>query len=235
VSNSLGRIAALWRYPVKSMRGEALPSLAIDQRGATGDRHFALRDREGRLGSGKTRKRFRQIEGLLDFAAATIDGAVIVRFPDGRTMRADDPAIGAALTAACGVDITVAPEDQVAHRDSAPLHLVSDASLAWLRARLPGVALDERRFRPNLVIATEASGLVEQDWIGRDLAIGATLVIKVARPTIRCVMTTLPQSELGAAPAILRIVNSDAAAALGVYAEVLRPGTVALGDALRFV
>jgi hypothetical protein len=236
VSVSLGRIAALWRYPVKSMRGEALQSLAIDERGAIGDRYFALKDSVGRLGSGKATKRFRRIDGLLDFSAATENGVVVIRFPDGHTMRADDPTLGSLLTAACGMAITVGSEDhdQITHRDSAPLHLLTEASIAWLRARLPDVAIDARRFRPNVVIATEAVGLVEQDWLGREIAIGDQLVVKAARPTVRCVMTTLPQAELGAAPAVLRTLSEQNAASLGIYAEVLRPGIARMGDELRF-
>lgn len=236
MSNSLGRITELWRYPVKSMRGEALQSLVVDERGATGDRYFTLKDSDGRLGSGKTTKRFRQIDGLLGFSAATENGIVVIRFADGRTMRADDPALGPILTAACGMDIKVESEDQdhVMHRDSAPLHLLTEASIAWLRARLPGVAIDARRFRPNLVVTTEATGLVEQDWLGREIAIGDALVVKAARPTVRCVMTTLPQAELGAAPAVLRTLTEQNAASLGIYAEVLHPGTLRIGDELRF-
>jgi hypothetical protein len=233
----LGHISELWRYPVKSMRGEALQRLAIDERGVVGDRYFALKDSEGRLGSGKTTKRFRQIEGMLGFAAATENGGVVVRFPDGRVMRANDPTLGPVLTATCGIDIKVESEDQdrVMHRDSAPLHLLTEASIAWLRARLPGVAIDARRFRPNIVIADEATGLVEQEWLGRTIAIGDTVIVKAARPTVRCVMTTQPQAELGAAPEVLRRLATDNAASLGIYAEVLQPGTVRIGDALRFV
>lgn len=236
MSNNLGRIAALWRYPVKSMRGEARPSLAVDEKGVVGDRYFALKDSDGRLGSGKTTKRFRQIDGLLGFSAATEKDVVVIRFPDGHSMRADDPSLGPILTAACGMAITVETEDQdhIMHRDSAPLHLLSESSIAWLRARLPDVAIDARRFRPNIVIATEATGLVEQDWLGREVMIGDALVVRAARPTVRCVMTTLPQSDLGTAPAVLQTLTEQNAAALGIYAEVLRPGTVRVGDALRF-
>jgi uncharacterized protein YcbX len=234
MSDSLGRVAALWRYPVKSMRGEMLPTLAIDARGVVGDRALALRDGEGKLGSGKTNKRFRRIQGLLDFVAATRDGAIVIRFPDGREIAADDPAIDRALSDACGVEVTLAREAEVAHRDAAPVHLLSEASLAWLRSRLPGVAIDARRFRPNIVIAADGAGSIEQGWIDRMIAVGDDLVIKIARPTVRCVMTTLPQAELGAAPAILRTLTSDSAASLGIYAEVLRAGTVRVGEALRF-
>jgi uncharacterized protein len=233
----LGRITELWRYPVKSMRGEALRRLAVDEHGAIGDRYFALKDSEGRLGSGKATKRFRRIDGLLGFSAATANGVVVIRFPDGRRMRADDPAVGAILSAACAIDVKVESEepDRIMHRDSAPLHLLTEASIAWLRAHLPEVAIDARRFRPNLVVASEATGLVEQEWLGREIAIGDQLVVKAARPTVRCVMTTLPQAELGAAPAVLRTLTEQNAASLGIYAEVLRPGTVRIGNALRFV
>jgi uncharacterized protein len=191
----------------------------------------------GRLGSGKATKRFRRIDGLLGFSAVTANGVVVIRFPDGRRMRADDPAVGAILSAACAIDVKVESEepDRIMHRDSAPLHLLTEASIAWLRAHLPEVAIDARRFRPNLVVASEATGLVEQEWLGREIAIGDQLVVKAARPTVRCVMTTLPQAELGAAPAVLRTLTEDNAASLGIYAEVLRPGTVHIGDALRFV
>lgn len=235
-SSVLGRIAALWRYPVKSMRGEPLQSLVVDERGAVGDRYFALRDGDGRLGSGKDSKRFRRIDGLLDFSAATENGVVVIRFPDGRSMRAGDPSLGPVLAAACGTAITVESEeeDRVMHRDSAPLHLLSEASIAWLRTRLPDVAIDARRFRPNLLVATEAAGLVEQEWLGREIAIGDALVVKAARPTVRCVMTTLPQAELSAAPSVLQTLTEQNAASLGVYAEVVRPGTIRIGDELRF-
>ena len=218
------------------MGGEALESLAIDERGAIADRFFALKDSEGRLGSGKTTKRFRRIDGLLDFSAAIEGSATLVRFPDGRVMRADDPAISRTLSAACGIEVTIESEtqDQAKHRDAAPIHILSEASLAWLRARVPGIAIDARRFRPNIVIATEADGLPEQAWIGREIAIGDALLIKIVRATVRCVMTTLPQAELEAAPAVLRTLTEANAASLGVYAEVLRPGTVGLGDALHF-
>jgi hypothetical protein len=236
VPDSLGRVTALWRYPVKSMRGESVPDLAVDGRGVVGDRFFALRDAAGKLGSGKTNKRFRQIEGLLDFVATTGEGGVVIRFPDGRAMAVEDPAIDRALSEACGLEIVLERETGAPHRDSAPLHLLSEASLASLAARLPDAAIDQRRFRPNLVVALDkASGPVEQSWIGRSLAIGGALVVKIRKPTQRCVMVTQPQAELGAAPAILRMLASDSATALGVYAEVLRPGVVRRGDELRFV
>ena len=233
--DSLGRVAALWRYPVKSMGGETLQSLTVDTRGALGDRVLALRDGDGKLGSGKASKRFRAIEGLLDFAVEMREGAVVIRFPDGRVLSAEDPAIDAALSAACGIDVRLVRETNAPHHDSAPLHILSEGSLGWLRERVPAAAIDARRFRPNVVVAAAEPGAVEQDWIDRSIAIDDEVVIAIRKPTARCVMTTMPQPGLGADPSILRVVNAANAGCLGVYAEVLRGGTLRIGDVLRFI
>ncbi len=88
-----GLVAELWRFPVKSMLGEALPSLAIDARGVEGDRLYAVCDAEGKLGSGKNTQRMRRMEGLFGFAAARADGATKpqVTTPDGLVLDVGDP------------------------------------------------------------------------------------------------------------------------------------------------
>jgi len=63
-----GTVARPWRYPVKSMLGEECDHLDVDQRGAEGDRLFAVRDADGKFGSGKTTRRFRKTDGLFGFA-----------------------------------------------------------------------------------------------------------------------------------------------------------------------
>lgn len=229
MSERLGRVAALWRYPVKSMRGEAVPSLALDARGAVGDRFLALRDAAGKLGSGKSSRRFRRIDGLLEFTARTTACGVVIRFPDGREMAADDPAIDAALGAACGVDVSLARETEDApHRDAAPLHLVSEAALAALGRRLPEAQIEAQRFRPNIVIAPDPAALALDAWIGRTIALGDKALIRIERSTARCVMVTQAQAELDAAPAVLRALEEESAACFGVYAAVLRAGVVGL-------
>ncbi len=226
----LGHIRSLRRYPVKSMLGQSMPALAIDRRGAAGDRLFALRDTDGKLGSGKTTRRFRRIDGMFGFTAR-LEGAVpVIRFPDSRVLRGDDPGIDAALSAAVGIAVTLAREDRVPHVDQSPLHLLTTASLAWLKARLPESAVDVRRFRPNLLIETAGDALVEQSWVGRVLAIGADLRIKVTHPAERCVMVTNPQEELRQDVAILRTLAQLNEECFGVYAEVVAPGTIRCGD-----
>lgn len=209
-------IAALWRYPVKSMLGERCDELQVETRGAVGDRRYAVRDAEGKLGSGKYSRRFRRLEGLFNFQAA--GDPSMLTFPDGRRLPATDPGVHAALSAALRVQVTLAEEKEVAHHDAEPLHLITTGSLARLGA-------DERRFRPNLVIDSEADAA---GWVGRILRIGGT-TLKAMRRTERCVMITMAQSDLGEEPGLLRRLGGEAPL-FGVYAEVLSPGRIRIGD-----
>jgi uncharacterized protein YcbX len=195
-------------------------------RGVAGDRVLAVRDPEGKLGSGKNSRRFRSIDGLFAFRAQG-EGDVEVAFPDGRTMKADDPSIHEALSRALGVSVRLERESDVAHFDADPVHLVTTGSLDWLRRRLPQSRIDERRFRPNIVV----EGSNELSWIGRTLRIGGASV-RVTAPTERCRMTTLAQAELPFDAGVLRCITQEADLQFGVYAEVLSPGRIAVGDAL---
>ena len=214
-------VAALWRYPVKSMLGERCEQLQIDARGAAGDRLYAVRDAEGKLGSGKNTQRFRRLEGLFTFRAA--GNPPTVTFPDGRSLPADDPAVHGALSAALRAPVTLAREAEVSHLDAEPLHLVTTGSLARLGA-------DERRFRPNLVIESDDDAAA---WAGKTVQVGEA-TLRVIRQTGRCVMITMAQSELPDEPRLLRQLSERGGEPLfGVYAEVLVPGRIKRGDAVR--
>ena len=97
-TNALGIVTRLWRYPVTSMLGEQCESLDVHTRGVAGDRLFAIRDTNGKFGSGKSTRRFRQINGLFGFQAVYAGEVPVIRFPDGRTMRGDHPDIHTALS-----------------------------------------------------------------------------------------------------------------------------------------
>jgi uncharacterized protein len=58
-----GTVSELWRYPTKSLVGERLQQVRLDERGIVGDRLFAVTDRNGKIGSGKATKRFRRFRG----------------------------------------------------------------------------------------------------------------------------------------------------------------------------
>lgn len=229
---NVGAVSKLWRYPVKSMLGEECDQLELERRGVRGDRLFAVRAVDGRLGSGKNTRRFREIDGLLNFRARSLGDRTEILFPDGRSLRGDDPGIHDALSAALGTDVSLSREARTPHFDDGAVHIVSTAALAWLRTRLPESGIDERRFRPNIVLAIEGDTQVEQAWVGKVLRVGDGARLRVTKTTERCGMTMLAQSDLPADPGVLRAIAQDADLQFGVYAEVLEPGRVRKGDAI---
>lgn len=231
---ALGRIESLRRYPVKSLAGELLGDVDVDERGVAGDRLWAVRDADGKLGSGKSSRRFRRMEGLLRLRA-TYDGDVpVLRFPDGRVVRGDEEAVHDALSSYVGRPVTLAREAEVPHHDDGPLHLVTTASLRWAEQVLGG-PVDPRRLRPNLVLGTGGDQPREQQWLGRRVAVGEELVLEVVQPMPRCVMVDLDQDGLAVAGGLLKALTEHSDGCLGVLASVVRPGRVRTGDEARLL
>jgi uncharacterized protein YcbX len=128
--------------------------------------------------------------------------------------------------------VVLAREGDVPHHDDGPLHLVTTASLRWA-ARVHGRAVDPRRLRPNLVLDTDGDGLVEEQWLGRRVAVGDELVVEVLDPMPRCVMVDLDQAGLRVDGGLLKDLTAHNDGCLGVLARVVRPGRVATGDVAR--
>jgi uncharacterized protein YcbX len=116
--------------------------------------------------------------------------------------------------------------------DLAVVHLLTTATLDRLRELYPEGRLEVRRFRPNIVVATgpEEQGFVENDWIGRTISIGGELRLRVSGLCPRCVMITLAQGDLPKDSGILRTAAQNNHANVGVYADVVKGGTVRRGD-----
>jgi uncharacterized protein YcbX len=119
--------------------------------------------------------------------------------------------------------------------DAASVHLLTTATLDRLRQLYPQGRLEARRFRPNMVIKTanDEPGFLENAWIGRTIAIGDSVRLRVTGPCPRCVMTTLAQGDLPRDVGILRTAAQHNQANVGVYASVLQGGEVRLGDSVR--
>ena len=224
-----GRVGQLWRYPVKSLVGERLNSVEIDARGVLADRLWSVRDEDGKFGSGKTTRRFRRMDGLLELSAAYDGDLPVVTFPDGRRIRADDECMAAALSAHVGRPVKLGREMTVSHFDEGPVHVITEASLAEL-----GRDVDTRHFRANIVVDTgAATGLVEDGWIGSQVAIGGSVVVAVRTGMTRCVMVDLPQVGLERDEGLLRTISRLNDSRLGVVVDVVRGGVVREGDAVR--
>ena len=233
-SPTVGTLRSLHRYPVKSLTGEDLTEAYAEARGLRADRLWSVRDPDGKLGSGKSTRRFRKMDGLL-MLSASYDGDVpVIAFPDGRTLRADDPGIDAALTAYVGRPVGLAREQEVSHFDDGPVHLVTTSAVRAV-ADVHGAPVDVRHFRPNLVVDTgDEAGFPEDAWLGRSLAVGEA-VLEVVAPMPRCVMVTMAQVGLDGDPGLLSTVTDRHEMDFGVLAEVRRPGRLAVGDPVRVV
>ncbi|MGE5755045.1 MAG: MOSC domain-containing protein [Planctomycetaceae bacterium] len=113
---------------------------------------------------------------------------------------------------------------------------LTTATIDRLRDLYPQGRFEVRRFRPNIVVEP-ASGekiFVENAWIGHRIAIGDEVCLRITGPCPRCVMTTLPQGDLPRDPGILRTAAQHNQVNVGVYAAVLRGGTIRRGDPIRF-
>jgi uncharacterized protein YcbX len=119
--------------------------------------------------------------------------------------------------------------------DSAVVHLLTTATLDHLRELYPQGRFEARRFRPNIVVQSVSGekSFLENAWVGHTLIIGSEVRLSVTGACARCVMTTLPQGDLPRDPGILRTAAQYNQANVGVYAAVMRGGTIRRGDAVR--
>jgi uncharacterized protein YcbX len=126
--------------------------------------------------------------------------------------------------------------------DVSAIHLITTATLARIQSAYPQGRIDVRRFRPNIVVATDAAPFAENDWAGRRFAIGDELVLKGLVPTPRCINATIPQADLPRDGGILKALAQLNAVdfgdigrlpCAGLYARVERHGRMKLGDTIR--
>lgn len=220
------RVVSLRRYPVKSMGGEALERVDVDGRGLAGDRWWAVVDDEGRFASGKDTRRFRRRDAVFDYTARTADGTVVVTGP-WASWAVGDPALDEELSRNMAAPVRLAAEGGVPHQDAGAVSLVGTATLDWC-ARRWGLDLDPRRLRVNLVVATDEPFL-EESWISLDVVVGSTR-LRVAERAPRCRMVDLDQDGALADAPLLKHLGAERDTCLAVYAEVVRPGAISVGD-----
>ena len=116
--------------------------------------------------------------------------------------------------------------------DAFPIHLLTTSSLKIMERLNTEAIWDVRRFRPNFLIESELNGLIESEWSSQKIRIGSA-VLRCQIPTARCGMTTHAQKDLPKDPSVLRTIVKDTDQNLGIYASVVRSGTVKIGDAIE--
>jgi uncharacterized protein YcbX len=220
-------VAALRRYPVKSLHGEQVAALDFDRRGCSGDRIWSVRTANGKIGSGKNTRRFAAVEGLLQLRAEYHSDRVWVTFPDGAGCFADCDEASDLLSRYLGQPLRFQLELDVSHFDDGPVSLIGQSSVAAM-SHARGEYVDPARFRPNLVLET-AKPFVEDSWVGQRLRIG-TAVLSVTMTSPRCLMVDMRTADLPEQHGNLKTTGRVNGACLGVIANVVEPGRVAVGD-----
>jgi hypothetical protein len=227
----VGRVVALWRYPVKSMRGEPLDAVEVSWHGLAGDRRWAFVrggvERSGfpwltireRPDMGHYRPRFTE-------PGAPDTSPVRVHTPDGRDLDVVDPALAAEL----GHDARVIKQDRGVF-DTFPLSLLTTQTVASLGAAV-GADLDVQRFRPNLLVEATSGGAFPEDaWVGAVLRIGGATV-RIDKRDGRCAVVNVDPATGQRDPAMLRAIARSREGCLGVYGSTVRPGRLTVGDAV---
>lgn len=223
-------MVGLWRYPVKSLRGERADSLALDSRGVLGDRLWALADAHGKLASGKSTRRFRRVAGLMHHGARYDGDVPVLMLADGHEIRGDAANVDLAVAEMAGAGWSLTREGRTPHHDAAGVHVLTTATLRAL-ASIAGGPVEADRLRPNVLLDLDGESFAEDRWpTGATLVIGGARLQLVGR-TERCVMTTQAQAGLPYRPAVLKSLGQHNEACAGVYAQVLTSGAViGLGD-----
>ena len=217
------------RYPVKAMGGEDLDAVALDARGVVGDRWFAVVDDDGHFASGKNTRRFRRRDAVFGYAASTDAEGVVVEGEAGR-WRVGEAQLDAELSRSFGLSVRVRPEGAVSHFDDGAVSLVGTATLRWCEERW-GIDADPRRLRANLVIETDAP-FVEETWVGSSVAVGAA-ELRVVQRIERCRTIDLAQDGASGRGRWLKPLAAERDMRVAVYADVVVPGEVRVGDGVE--
>jgi uncharacterized protein len=230
------RVRSLLRYPVKSMLGETVAGLFVDEHGAEGDRRLALLDAAtGHVASAKNARLWR---GLLKCTANADAGHVNIGLPDGTSVAANDPRIDDLLSQLTGREVRLIaqrPDGATLVRPDPEklLELGLDAEVsgrileiaqatpgeaftdqaplhAITTATLEHIGVEALRYRPNMVIATPPGypPYAENDWADKEVAVG-DVRLRVLTATSRCVVPTLEHGPLPRAPQALRIPAAE--------------------------
>ncbi len=252
----IGKVDSLWRYPVKSMRGEELNEAFAGFSGIYGDRLFAFKSSASPKGFPyltareqqrllQYRPRFRYPDkaarpvnlteaekmGVNPLSADPSELMVDVETPAGKALSIDDPALMEMLRA--DIDqkhqLTLMRSD-CAMTDCRPLSIFSLQSARQL-ADETGIQMDKRRFRANVYVdLASTGGFGENEFVGRSLRIGPKLVVSVLERDPRCVMITLDPDTGEKTPAILKKVAQAHEGMAGVYGAVMVEGILHKGD-----
>lgn len=237
MGTEVGRIAALYRYPVKSMRGEALETAALGWDGLDGDRRFALRRLDAR--SDFPWLSASRLPELVCFTPERHDpnprdSPTHVRTPEGERMPLFSRELAAEIERRAGSPVEMM-EMKHGVFDEASVSVIATETIAEI-CRLAGHDSDVRRFRPNILVrATNPAPFEEDRWVGGVLTFGDANdapAVTITQRDVRCAMVNLDPDGGLRDPALMKTVVRVHDNTAGVYATVARTGRLAVGQAV---
>ena len=232
----IGQVEAIFRYPVKSMRGEPLDAVELGWHGLVGDRRLALRRVEDRTGFPWLTAT--KLPDLILFDPRRReddrDLATHVRTPDGEEMPVFGPELAAEVGRRYGAPVQMM---QLRHGvfDDASISLIASDTVREI-ARLAGRNPDVRRFRPNVVVRLlRPAPFQEDDWLGGVISFGEGNDAPAVTVTVRderCSMVNLDPDSARPAPEMLKVIVQANQNYAGVYGTVTRIGRLEVGQTL---
>jgi uncharacterized protein YcbX len=236
----VGEVEALFRYPVKSMRGEPLEVTDVGWHGLDGDRRLAFRRVDDR--GGFPWLTASKLPELILFApqrrGQAGDGALPthVRTPGGEDLTLFGPELAAEVGRRHGSPVEMTHLNRGIF-DEASISVITTATVTEA-GRLAEQDPDVRRFRPNLLVASPSAPFAEDAWVGGVLAFGDTddaPAIAIVNRDERCSMVNFDPDSARQTPDVLKAIVRARNNKAGVYAAVLRRGRVAVGQPVFFV
>jgi uncharacterized protein YcbX len=232
----IGRVEAIFRYPVKSMRGEALDASALGWHGLDGDRRLGLRRAEER--GGFPWLTASKLPELVRFAPVRRDAGAAeglpthIRTPEGEELPLFGEALAADVVRRSGIAVEMT---HLKHGifDDASVSVITSTTAGEV-CRLAGRDADVRRFRPNIVVrSTTAIPFEEDRWLGGVLLFGDGAdapAVTLTQRDVRCAMVNIDPDDASLAPEVLKAVVRANQNVAGIYGTVTRIGRVAVGQ-----
>ncbi|MBI3005544.1 MAG: MOSC domain-containing protein [Ignavibacteriales bacterium] len=237
----LGHIHQLNRYPVKSMAGVAAESAFLGWHGLQGDRRFAFR-------------RLNDNSGFPWLNASKLPELVLYQ-PLGLDEKAEEPVPTQVRTPEGMVFALTSAELQnsVAKKFGSAVELMKlrhgifdDADVSVINlptmsaiSREAGLDLDIRRFRPNIVIASDsAQPFMEDGWVGARLIFGdneLAPMLTITMRDLRCMMINIHPDTGKQSPLVMKTavrLNENFA---GAYGTVARTGQISVGQSVSLL
>ena len=234
----IGQIEAIFRYPVKSMRGEQMDTASLGWNGIDGDRRLAFRRLDARGGfpwltAGR-------LPDLISFTPVRREGGIDeglpthVRTPEGDEMALFGEPLAAEVGRRHGGPVEMMQLKQGIF-DEATISLITSDTVRDV-CRLAGRSADARRFRPNIVVrSTRAVSYEEDEWLGGVITFGEAHdapAIAVTMRDARCAMVNIDPDGEGSAPEVLQACIRANQNNAGVYGTVTRVGRLFVGQTI---